>query len=38
MEITNEQNRQDAKNISNSNVNITNGDITYNSGLSYTDA
>jgi hypothetical protein len=37
MEITNEQNRQDAKNISNSNVNITNGDITYNSGLSYTD-
>lgn len=37
MDITNEQNRQDAKNISNSNVNITNGDITYNSGLSYTD-
>lgn len=37
MEITNEQNWQDAKNISNSNVNITNGDITYNSGVSYTD-
>lgn len=37
MEIINEQNRQDAKNISNSNVNITNGDITYNSGVSYTD-
>lgn len=37
MEFINEQNRQDAKNISNSNVNITNGDITYNSGVSYAD-